>query len=108
MSESTDEIQPAAPPQQLPDTFQGVLASLQGQVVTFVNPESYEDAPIGHRLTTGFYRGKVGAVTSDYFTVAVEYVHKRAKEKEPVKQFIPISRVKRISLMKGGDRLIHL
>lgn len=107
MNDATPEQESAAPAVDS-RSFHDVLKGLVGKPVTVVNPESYEDAPVGHRLTTGFYRGKVGSVAGDYFTIAVEYLHKRAKEKEPVKQFIPLSRVKRISLMKGGERLIHL
>ena len=88
--------------------FADVLKSLIGQIVTMVNPESFEDAPMGSRLTTGFYRAKVLAVGGDFLTVATEFVHKKGeKAKEPVKQFIPLHQVKRISLMKS-DKLIHL
>ena len=91
-----------------PQTFDAVLRALTGQVVTFVNPESYEDAPVGYRLTTGFYKAKVMAVGADYMTVATELAHKRGeKETEPVRQFIPLARIKRVSVMKS-ERLIHI
>lgn len=107
MSEPTREVTPTAPPARL-ETFQDVLRGLVGKVVTCVNPESYEDAPVGHQLTTGFYKAKVLAVERDYFTLATEYKHRgTSAEKEPVKQFIPIGRIKRISLMKS-ERIIHL
>ena len=93
---------------QMPASFDAVIRSLVGKVVTFVNPESYEDAPVGYRLTTGFYKAKVIAVGDDYLSVATELVHKRGeKEKEPVRQFIPLSHIKRISVLKG-ERLIHI
>lgn len=102
------EIKPTAPPQVSNESFRDVLAGLTNKVVTIVNPESYEDAPVGHRLTTGFYRAKVLTVGGDYIAVATEYKHRRGEvEKEPVKQFVPIARIKRISLMKG-ERIIHL
>ena len=107
MSETKQEIRPAAPPATQFDDFQGVLQSLIGKVVTIVNPESFEDAPVGNRLTTGFYRAKVIGVKGDYVSVATEYVHKRGDSKEPVKQFIPLSQIKRVSLMKS-DRIIHI
>ena len=110
MTEKTEakEIKPTPAPAAQPKDFRGVLESLVGKVVTMVNPESFEDAPVGHRLTTGFYRSKVVAVSDDYMTVATEFVRRRGEQgKEPVKQFIPIHSIKRISLMKG-DRLIHL
>ncbi len=93
---------------QMPQTFDAVLRSMVGKVVTFVNPESYEDAPVGYRLTTGFYKAKVVAVGKDYLSVATELIHKRGeKETEPVRQFIPMAQIKRISVMKG-ERLIHV
>ena len=92
----------------MPQTFDAVLRSMVGKVVTFVNPESYEDAPVGYRLTTGFYKAKVVAVGDDYLSVATELIHKRGeKETEPVRQFIPMAQIKRISIMKG-ERLIHV
>ena len=105
----TKEIRPTPPPQAAPSfgDFQSVLKSLVGKVVTIVNPESFEDAPVGNRLTTGFYRAKVIGVQADYVAVATEYVHKRGGSKEPVKQFIPLTQVKRVSLMKS-DRIIHI
>jgi hypothetical protein len=92
-------------------TFNDILHSLIGQVVTVVNPESFEHAPIGHQLKPGFYRAKVTEMATDYLTLITELKKpgKRGQEdtKEPVKQFLPIGRIKRISLTKG-DRMIHL
>jgi hypothetical protein len=100
--------QAAAATAQMPETFDAVLRSMVGKVVTFVNPESYEDAPVGYRLTTGFYKAKVIAVGQDYLSVATELVHKRGeKEKEPVRQYIPILQIKRVSVLKG-ERLLHI
>lgn len=91
-----------------PENYREVLVGFVGKVVTIVNPESYEAAAIGHTLTTGFYRAKVLHVGPDYLTLATEFVHKAAaKEKEPVRQYLPISAVKRVSLMRT-ERLLHL
>jgi hypothetical protein len=79
-----------------------------GKTVTVVNPESYEDAPIGHTLKAGFYRAKVSGAGKDYITVVTEY--KKAGKgggAEPVKQFIPLTRVKRVSVMKQ-ELVIHI
>ena len=59
---TTTATAPPAAGAAAPSTFQKVLESLTGKVVTLVNPESYEDAPVGRRLVAGFYRGKVLAV----------------------------------------------
>jgi len=87
--------------------FRQAVEALVGKVVTVVNPESYEDAPVGHRLTTGFYRAKVVDLGEDVITLVTEYVHSHEKSKEPVKQYVPLDKVKRISLMKS-ERVIHI
>ncbi len=85
-----------------------ILRSLAGKVVTMVNPESLENAPMGYQLTTGFYRAKVLAVHDDMVSIATELVHKgRETTKEPVRQFIPFDRIKRISFAKS-DVLVHI
>ena len=106
MTEAPKEATTATSPK-LPDSFRTILEGFKGKVVTVVNPESYEDAPIGHTLTTGFYRAKVVGLGSDFLVVASEYVHKGDKGKEPVRSYIPLHRVKRVSLMKN-ERLIHI
>jgi hypothetical protein len=89
-------------------TFLEVLKSLVGRTVTVVNPESYEDAPAGHQIRAGFYRAKLIGLGRDYMIVVAEYARVgREGRKEPVKQYIPIEKIKRISLMKD-DRLIHI
>ncbi len=101
------EVTPAT--KSAPTSFHDMLVDLVGKVVTVVNPESYEDTAMGHTLTTAFGRGKVLNVGEDYLTIVTEFTHKRggAKGKEPVKQYIPFSRIKRVSLMKG-ERLLHI
>lgn len=108
MTEPTKEIQPASKPVVQPASFSEVIQRLVGKVVTVVNPESLEDAAVGRRLATGFYKAKVSFVGSDFVEVLTEYQHKRGEQrKEPVKQYIPFDRIKRVSMMKG-DRLIHI
>ena len=93
-------------------SYYDLLKSLIGQVITVVNPESYEDAPIGHQIRSGFYRAKPIGLGQDYMILVTEYVHKgtavsKEKVKEPVRQYIPIRRIKRISVLKN-EKLIHL
>ena len=75
MTEPTREITPPRPASRTYETYREVLESLNGQLVTMVNPESYEDAALGHHLTTGFYRAKVLNVGVDVLTIATEYKH---------------------------------
>jgi len=96
----------ANPPPVVEDrSFVDILRSLIGKVVTVVNPESYEDAPIGHQIRAGFYRAKPVGLGRDYLIVVTEYKHKT--DKEPVKQYIPITKIKRVSMMKT-ELLIHI
>ena len=108
MSEPTQDAgaRPAAPTEI--KSYRDVLKSMVGTVVTIANAESYEQVPLGFELTTGFYKGKVSAVAQDCVVLATEFERRgKNKGREPVKQFIPISRIKRISLMKS-ERVLHL
>ena len=89
-------------------SFLSVLTALVGKVVTVANSESYEDATIGHRLGAGFYDAKVLEIRDDFLILATEFHHARGHgEDEPVKQYIPLSRVKRVSVMKS-EKILHI
>lgn len=93
-----------------PKTYREVFTSLTGKVVTVVNPESFEEAAVGHRLTTSFYRGKVLGVGEDHFrlqTLFKKHGGKSDSDTEPVIQYIPFGQVKRVSVMKT-ESVIHL
>ena len=108
MTEATQPKAAKAAPLIEDRTFLDLLKSHVGHVVTMVNPESYEDAPVGHQIRVGFYRAKVLGVGQDYLIVATELHHPgRQTAKEPVRQYIPIEKIKRVSLLKA-ERLIHL
>jgi hypothetical protein len=99
-----------APVTEGPRRFHQVLSTLVGKTVKIVNPESLEDAPLGHRLTANFYRAKVLALGDDYLRISTVYTKHSAKaeaDREPVLQFIPIDRVKRVSFMKA-ETLLHI
>ena len=75
-----------------------VLKALTGRKVTIVNPESYEAAPVGFKIKEGFCDGKLTGVDTDFNTLAATF----STGKQPVKQFIPIQCIKRLSLMKDS------
>ena len=84
-----------------PQTYRDVLETMAGKMITVVNPESLEEAPTGYQLTRGFYRAKVLSVADDHVCIVVEFVHRRGnKGKEPVKQYLPIARIKRVTVSK--------
>ena len=88
--------------------FSEVLKSYLGKLITVVNPESYEDAPLGHDIRKGWYPAKPIGFGNDYMIVVTEYKHSAPKTKvEPVKQYIPFHRIKRISVMKN-QVCVHL
>ncbi len=90
------------------DEFTDVLLALIGSVVTVANSESYEDAPVGHRLGAGFYKAKVIEMKGDYIILGTQFRHSSGHgDDEPVKQFVPLNRVKRVSVMKS-EKIIHL
>jgi hypothetical protein len=90
------------------ETMTDVLKALVGKLITVANPESYEDAPVGHRLTTGFYKAKIMAVKSDHIVLLTEFKHIRGgASSEATKQFIPLAKVKRVSVMKS-EKVLHI
>lgn len=124
MIEKVHEVRPQAPPagsrpapavpQKNPAMtgnqggFHAALQPLVGKVVTLVNPESLEETPVGRQLTTAFYPGKVLSLGADFVTLALEFKRRTGtQDSEPVRQYIPLHRIKRVSIMKSA-RLIHL
>ena len=91
-----------------PTDFRSILKKLVGKKLTIVNPESYEAAPVGFRIKEGFYEGKLTGLGPDYLQLATVFESaKKGGGSQPVKQFIPIARIKRISVMKDAV-LIHI
>lgn len=89
-------------------TFSSVLKALVGKIVTVANAESYEDAPIGHRLGAGFYDAKVLEVRADFIILATQFHHARGQgDDEAVSQYIPLGRIKRVSVMKS-EKILHI
>ncbi len=89
-------------------SYQDILKSLLGKTVTVVNPESYEGAPVGYQLRTNFYRAKATGLGNDYLILVTEFTPSGRKvAKEPVKQYIPLHRIKRVSMTKS-ERIIHI
>jgi len=86
--------------------FQDILKALIGKTVTVVNPESYEAAPMGFKLGEGYYRGKLTGLGRDYLVMMTQIERKKGVA-EPVKQWIPMGRIKRISILKS-EPILHL
>ncbi len=88
--------------------FTDILKSLVGKNITVVNPESYEGAPVGYRLKTGFYTAKAVGVGTDFMVLVTEFTRSGSKAgTEPAKQYLPISQIKRLSITKS-ERILHI
>ncbi len=93
----------AAAPAAEKNSFSDVLQSLLGKVVMFVNAESFEEGGLGYTLEAGWYRGKLTSIGTDYLTIMSEFKHGVGKKatKEPIKQYVPKDKIKRITVMKS-------
>lgn len=128
MTESRASTQEAPVAVEEQRDYVDVLRALVGRPVTVVNPESYEALPAGgSELREGNYQGRITGFGKDYFifetnlaaTNLVELVgaanvrvgrahaHSEEDEAQPVQQFIPVARIKRLSLV-GDNALLHL
>ena len=87
--------------------FRDVLESLVGKKVAVINPESFEALPReGHELREGYYPGKISGFGQDYMIFNTVLAASK-KDRQPVQQYIPIDRIKRISKMRSRT-LLHL
>ena len=115
-----EELKPVKPAPVIEDKeYLDIIKSLLGKTVTIVNPESYEHAPVGFTLKAGFYRAKVAGMGKDYlilvtemrkgkdYLILVTEMRKGKDSGDAVKQYLPLSAIKRISVMKL-ERLIHI
>lgn len=108
MSEPTSAQETVTPQATENHSFQDIVRALVGKPVTIVYSDSYEAAPIGYQIKAGFYRGKAVAIGQDYLVVVTEFSGKKKDDgAEPVKQYVPLANVKRLSVMKG-ERILHL
>lgn len=109
MSEAAPAPQAAQSPAAEHHTFADVLQTLLGKIVMFVNAESFEEGGLGYTLEAGWYRGKLTAIGQDYLIVVSEFKHGVGKQAttEPIKQYIPRDKVKRITVMKS-QILVHI
>lgn len=105
---TTSEARPFNPTIHSGD-FRTLLEEHLGKIFLIANPESFEETGLGHKIQAGWYKAKLIGLGADYIIVITEFSHGTGKhaEKEPVKQFIPIAQIKRISLMRS-ERLLHI
>lgn len=90
-------------------SFLEMLKGHLGKIFLIANPESFEEGGLGPQIQAGWYKAKLIGLGKDYLIVMTEFQHGAGKKatKEPVKQYIPVDRIKRVSLMRS-ERLIHI
>ena len=87
--------------------YRNVLESLVGKNVTVVNPESFEARQNeGHELRESHYPGKISGFGEDYM-IFNTVLGASKKNRQPVQQYIPLARIKRISVLPANT-LLHL
>lgn len=110
-SESTDSAKQKKPFEPVVEDrpFLEVLRTHLGKVFLIANPESFEESGLGHQIHAGWYKAKLVGVGRDYLIVVTEFTHGTGKHasKEPCQQYIPLDKIKRLSLMRT-ERLLHL
>ncbi len=94
------------------DSFERLLRSLVGKTVTVIDPESYEEAPVGHRIQAAIYKAQLLGVGDDYITLASQFVHRgpgavNGSKRETIRHYVPLDRIKRVSLL-AKQAMIHL
>lgn len=85
-----------------------ILTTLQGQVVTVINPQSYVRTLTGYEVDVETYNAKILSYEGETLKVLTEYVkdpHKKAKDK--VYQFIPVAQIRRVTVSKS-ERFITI
>ncbi len=87
--------------------FVDVLKDHLGKVFTIANSESFEKTGIGHQISASSYPARLLGVGRDYVIVLIEWKHGTGKKTvtEPLKQYIPVSKIKRVGIMKSGRQL---
>ena len=87
------------------ESFRDLLREWVAKEIIIVNPESLQKS--GSRDVVSFetYSAVIRSVASDYLQVSFQSQNRGRIE--TVEQFIPIERVKRMSLW-GGDLYLHL
>ena len=89
-------------------SMRDILKTIAGKVVTIVNPESYETTPTGgHQITGDSYRATIMGVGADHLLLSIDFKHDPQGTEETATQYLPIERIKRVSILEY-DRILHL
>jgi hypothetical protein len=94
-------------PTKMDKSFMSILESHVGHDFMIVNPESYEETGLGHTIKSDWYPGKLVATGNDFIVIVVRFQHGKNAADEHAEQYVPLSRVKRISILRSG-RFLHL
>ncbi len=87
------------------DSIEELLRILVGRIVTISNPESMKKEPLGYQLKPEIYKAKVLDIRGDMVVILAE--RGKGERAAPMKQCIPVRRVKLVCLAKD-DVHIHI
>jgi hypothetical protein len=87
------------------EDFLALLQSWKGSPVTVINPESYTSTALREGLGFESYAATLSEVSSGHITLT--YSAQRKGKGAEVQQWIPIEKIKRITIM-DTDKFIHL
>ena len=87
-------------------TLEDALNSLVGKLVLVSTPDSLQAIPIGYQVKPSCYKAKILKVYEGMAVLAAEGSKKKGEDKtETLRQYVPLSSVKRICV---GKAEIHL
>ena len=83
-------------------SIEDVLRSLIGKLLIVSTPDSLSAVPLGHQIKPSCYKAKILKVLDGMAVLAAEGSKKKGEEKATtLKQYLPITTVKRICVGKG-------
>jgi hypothetical protein len=89
-------------------TFNDLLKTLIGQVITVINPHSYIPTLTGFRIDAETYKAKVLSTENGTLRVLIEYIsNPREQTKEKAFQYIPIKQIRHVQV-SNSEKLLML
>jgi hypothetical protein len=86
-------------------TFYELLKGWENSTVTIINPESYSISRLSDGISFESYDVNLMTVAQDY--IQISFTTKKVDQEQPVEQFVPFYRIKRVSIW-GGQKFIQI
>jgi hypothetical protein len=85
--------------------FFEVLKAWENSKVTIINPESYSITKLSEGISFESYEVQLLLVTEDY--IQISFAHKKGDQEQPVEQYVPMNKIKRVSLW-GDQKFVQI